>query len=321
MTKSNDEITNIVAIKKARKLECERRRRKNMTRAQKDERNRRERHTAKLRREKLTTEQKIQKREYSRRRKRDKAAATKLRREKQELSESEVLICTKCHIVKERDVFLRGSRGRTYYRFCDICREKGNMHKCTQSRQTLFDEFRVFIDKYKLRCSHLDCAETEILEFDHIHRNTKKFKLTDTRKLYNICHGAIDLMKTTWLSEFKKCQVLCLFHHRVKSRQEALHPNPKRPRSTMGLRVFVDQLKQTRQKCIDCGIMVTDETMCAFDFDHVDPNTKSFTLARVGRSIHLKKNIIQLEAEKCVLRCANCHCRRTKQQKESKEIG
>ena len=60
--------------------------------------------------------------------------------------------------------------------------------------------------------------------------------------------------------------------------------------------------------CIDCG--ETDPVV--LEFDHVDPALK---LATVGEMLHRKAwTEILSEIEKCVIRCANCHRRRTARQ-------
>jgi len=41
-----------------------------------------------------------------------------------------------------------------------------------------------------------------------------------------------------------------------------------------------------------------------YDFHHVDPNNKEFT---IGDNMLLAKHRIQKEVEKCILLCANCH--------------
>ncbi len=64
--------------------------------------------------------------------------------------------------------------------------------------------------------------------------------------------------------------------------------------------------------CVDCG----ESDMCVLDFDHIDPDTKSFTVSRrLSGSTNSWKTILA-EIQKCEVRCANCHRRRTAQQQE-----
>ena len=55
-------------------------------------------------------------------------------------------------------------------------------------------------------------------------------------------------------------------------------------------------------KCIDCGY---SSHLAALDFDHKEPEFKSFGIA-VGLCSYPENDVI-MEAHKCELRCANCH--------------
>lgn len=58
--------------------------------------------------------------------------------------------------------------------------------------------------------------------------------------------------------------------------------------------------------CIDCG--ETDPLV--LDFDHRDPSTKSFN---IGEKLTSEANweLVEAEINKCDVRCANCHRRKT----------
>ena len=64
--------------------------------------------------------------------------------------------------------------------------------------------------------------------------------------------------------------------------------------------------------CVDCG---EDDVRC-LDFDHRDPSQK---LANVSQLVatHVRWERIQAEIEKCDIRCANCHRKRTAEQQQS----
>ena len=53
-------------------------------------------------------------------------------------------------------------------------------------------------------------------------------------------------------------------------------------------------------KCERCGY---NKCMGALDFHHIDPSTKEFCLT--GNTFGIKRQMI--EADKCILLCANCH--------------
>lgn len=68
--------------------------------------------------------------------------------------------------------------------------------------------------------------------------------------------------------------------------------------------------------CTDCGC----RDIRVLEFDHVDPAEKSATVARLARSAEWPR--VLAEIRKCVVRCANCHRRRTGEQfRHAKVIG
>ena len=64
----------------------------------------------------------------------------------------------------------------------------------------------------------------------------------------------------------------------------------------------VDYLKL--HPCIDCG----ESDIVVLDFDHTD--NKEFNISDGVRGVYSLKRI-QLEIDKCEIRCANCHRRKT----------
>jgi len=60
-------------------------------------------------------------------------------------------------------------------------------------------------------------------------------------------------------------------------------------------------------KCMDCGIVGPSEI---YDFDHRDPNAKTFEIASGLPTRSMEK--LLAEAEGCDLVCANCHRIRTR---------
>jgi hypothetical protein len=65
--------------------------------------------------------------------------------------------------------------------------------------------------------------------------------------------------------------------------------------------------KLNRHACSDCGLIVTHDTLCMFDFDHLEE--KSFT---ISQNLSVPDDVFQRELAKCDLVCANCHRLRTK---------
>ena len=59
------------------------------------------------------------------------------------------------------------------------------------------------------------------------------------------------------------------------------------------------------KSCVDCS----ESDPVVFEFDHVDPTTKKYQIGDMLGSYNW--STILTEIEKCVIRCANCHRRRT----------
>ena len=61
--------------------------------------------------------------------------------------------------------------------------------------------------------------------------------------------------------------------------------------------------------CIDCG----EDDVIVLEFDHEDQGAKAYTISRMVRN-NFSLERLQHEIDKCVVRCANCHRRRTAKQ-------
>lgn len=68
---------------------------------------------------------------------------------------------------------------------------------------------------------------------------------------------------------------------------------------------YYAKLKNEMGGCIECG----ENDLRVLDFDHIDPDEKG-----CGVSECQSVEALQVEVEKCVLRCAICHIRRSKDQ-------
>lgn len=58
--------------------------------------------------------------------------------------------------------------------------------------------------------------------------------------------------------------------------------------------------------CATCGLKATRDTMCVFDFHHVDTAEKETNIAELlanGRPLA----VLLAEVKKCILLCSNCH--------------
>jgi len=82
-----------------------------------------------------------------------------------------------------------------------------------------------------------------------------------------------------------------------------------KPRKDDVHRQMVREYKFAAGACMDCGLVVDEQTIVCFDLDHRDPQEKSFTISyEIGnKSI----NEMRDEINKCDVVCRNCHAIRT----------
>ena len=69
---------------------------------------------------------------------------------------------------------------------------------------------------------------------------------------------------------------------------------------------FVNQIKIELEKCSECKIKINKETVCCFDFDHIDPFYKDYTISNMCTN-RKSKELILKEIKKCRLLCCKCH--------------
>jgi hypothetical protein len=107
----------------------------------------------------------------------------------------------------------------------------------------------------------------------------------------------------------KPCMSLYCRHHYVKNaKAHNARRRAARQRYRVRNRAFVVEHLRTHP-CVDCG----ESNPAVLEFDHVERETKQDTmshLSRTGRSLEQLKR----EMAKCVIRCVNCHRRRTARQ-------
>jgi hypothetical protein len=74
-------------------------------------------------------------------------------------------------------------------------------------------------------------------------------------------------------------------------------------------REIVRAEKFKRGACLDCGLVIDQRTIVCIDFDHRDPQDKSFTISYLMDKAH--PSDIIAEMAKCDAVCRNCHAIRT----------
>lgn len=82
-----------------------------------------------------------------------------------------------------------------------------------------------------------------------------------------------------------------------------------RARADLRARTFEQLIAYLKDHpCVDCG----ESDVRVLHFDHVDPSTKEAVVSRLLRVNTWERALDEIA--KCVVRCANCHRRRTAQQ-------
>lgn len=178
-------------------------------------------------------------------------------------------------------------------------REQSSAAKARRKRQA-----QQFVRAHLSTHPCVDCRETDlsVLEFDHIGP-----KRGDVSAL-----AAGGLSLGALRDEIESCEVVCANCHRrrtaMRGRSWRVRPEEiEHRRSHLGTRsrnrAYVrDVLLQS--ECIDCGI----SDLLVLEFDHVE--VKEANVSDLVRS-ECGLARIQAEIDRCEVRCANCHRRRT----------
>jgi len=117
-----------------------------------------------------------------------------------------------------------------------------------------------------------------------------------------------DIAKGTRQRHCRKCQAAYRRAHYLANREDYIRREVAR---INGYRIENRALLLAyllAHPCVDCG--ETDPVM--LDFDHRDPSNKSCNIAYIAA--RKPWHLVLREIEKCDIRCANCHMRRTAEQ-------
>ena len=96
-------------------------------------------------------------------------------------------------------------------------------------------------------------------------------------------------------------------NYKPKVRKPALLTQLQRNKET------VRNEKLRRGSCVDCGLVIDQRTIVCIDFDHRDPQQKSFTISYVMGRVDC--SMLIEEMSKCDAVCRNCHALRTHKDK------
>ena len=70
---------------------------------------------------------------------------------------------------------------------------------------------------------------------------------------------------------------------------------------------FLKQQKLEAKECQNCKKVVTEDTLCCFDYDHINPEEKTIQVSMYVRMNHDTSQKMLEEIKKCRLLCCNCH--------------
>ena len=136
-------------------------------------------------------------------------------------------------------------------------------------------------------------------------------------------------------SEARKCRLLCSACHRKKTRDAGEQSKgrkrlPQSPDEVVEKKRRLDRerakiarergkkrlanAKLSRGKCAECKLVVDEDNLHKFDFDHINVTTKRWNMSSLHRASY---GNFYSELSKCRLLCVNCHKAVTKEQRAS----
>ena len=198
---------------------------------------------------------------------------------------------------------------------CNNCRALNK--KTHQNPTTANGKCREWWHKWKQThaCEHeggCECPEDwRLIQADHIEPKAKKRKRTGEKGhgladyMWWSCNGGIEAME----EEAKKCQALCIYHHRIKTKKERRDLTRK---NKVDKRARINQKKRERGGCLKCEMKCVEGNEFLFDLDHRDPEEKTIQVSQlVYKSWDYFNKQLPLEMAKCDLLCCGCHAIKT----------
>jgi hypothetical protein len=157
-----------------------------------------------------------------------------------------------------------------------------------------------------------DCVyprDWRLIQADHIEPKAERRKrtgeeghrLSDYKWWACPKNGGVEGME----AEAKKCQALCIFHHKIKTKEER---KEETRRSKIEKREIINEKKRERGGCLKCGRPCVKGNEYLFDLDHRDETIKTIAVSQlVYKSWSYFNSQLPLELAKCDLLCCGCH--------------
>ena len=208
------------------------------------------------------------------------------------------------------------ARRTTLTTWCNNC--KASKKKCHQNPTTARGKCKAWWQNWKKThpCSHEGCEYPEdwrLIQADHIDPKAKKRKRTGEsgHKLSDYVwwsckkNGGVEAMA----EEAKKCQALCIFHHKIKTKEERRDNTRK---CVVEKRAIINEKKRERGACLKCEMKCVEGNEFLFDLDHRDEEKKTLEVSRfVNKSWDDFNKQLSAEMAKCDLLCCGCHMIKT----------
>lgn len=173
---------------------------------------------------------------------------------------------------------------------------------CTCNKQQLNKSIKSAVIKLFLegkKCCDCDENDQQVFEFDHVDNN----KAIDSNG--NKVKGILQMSMKKIVEEMRKCDVVCGFCHRLRTHKRRPEKKVGRP-GRLKIAEFVNNRKIKISECQKCVRKVTIENCSAFDFDHLEEESKVDRISKMV-SDECSVDTIETEIAKCQLLCINCH--------------
>ena len=202
------------------------------------------------------------------------------------------------------------ARRTTPTTWCNNC--KASKKKTQQNPTTKMGKCKAWWQNWKKThpCSHEGCEypnDWRVIQADHIDPKAKKRKRTGesghglAQYAWWAWNGGVEAMK----EEAKKCQPLCIFHHRIKTKEERRDQTIK---NVVEKQARINEKKRERGACLKCEMKCVQGNEFLFDLDHRDEEKKTIAVSQlVNKSWGYFNTQLPREMAKCDLLCCGCH--------------
>jgi len=181
--------------------------------------------------------------------------------------------CKQCKVTREASYFVpRVNRRSKLTVLCSICRN--SLKRCNINPTTKVGKCRGVLRTWKSEhpCQNCGIKDSRIIEADHQEEFKKVHRCGDyTWWAWN---GGVKALH----AELTKCKALCRFCHALKSQAE--RKKQTQP-CTLAKREIINAEKLKRGSCLTCKRIATLENACAFDYDHINPETKRMHVSKM----------------------------------------